>query len=796
MWKNYLKVSFRNFVRNKANTLLHIAGLTTGVAACLLIASYVWHEYQYDGMHEQGSQICRLNTDLIFPEQRLELALSAGPAGPAMKEEIPGILDYVRFARPESSLLFEKGRQQAYEDQVLYSDATVFSIFDFRLIEGDPATALEAPYQLVLTESKARTWFGNSSPIGESIEVSGQEYQVSGVVADPPRNGHLQFEVLLSFASWIAEKPYTQTNWGWTPFPTYLLLENGIDHQTINGQLTEFLDDHYSSENGGMEMALHLQPFESIHFGESRLGELQPVRKKSGLLFLSLIAVLILLLAVVNYINLSLAAQTRRTREIGVRKTIGASSSQIGFQYLTEGVLICSVAVLLASFLTMYLLPIFGEWYGRDLRFGAEQLIWVVISLLAFTILLGISSAAYPAILAGKMKPVQIIKGKGFGLKDNLTIRRGFTVFQFAISIGLLLGSMTIYRQLKYLVNKDLGFDKEGKVVLDFGNMEALPLSYETLGSELVSIAGVNGVSFSSHVPAQNPHNVTAYITKADGRQVFGEMDLLMVDEDFFGLYDLQVLAGRVFSDAFSQDTAGALILSRSAVDILGFQNPEEVIGLEFSQWEWQGRVVGVVEDFNFHSLHQRPGPMTFQLQPSLFEKVTVALNISDLKASLRELENKWSALLPTLPFEYHFLDEGLEKQYIADRLLGRLISVSSLLAIILALLGLVGLVAYTCRRQAKNMAIRKVFGASGTQLVKKLLLEFSKPVVLAWLLAIGPAYWLLNRWLDGFAYRLPVPFWLIFGSGLVILLLVGLVVLWQSYGTVRANPVRYLGEE
>lgn len=796
MWKNYLKVSFRSFLRNKTNTLLHLTGLTVGVTACLLIASYVWHEFQYDRMHEQGEEIYRLNTDLIFPEQRLELALAAGPAGPAMKEEIPGIEEFVRFASPESSLLFEKDNRQAYEENVMYADGSIFSVFDFPFLEGNSETALNAPYQLVLTQSKAHNWFGKQSPIGESLQVGGREYQISGVIADPPQNAHLRFGVLLSFASWISEKPYTQTNWGWTPFPTYILLKKGVDYQTLNSQMETFLADHYDPGEGNMQMAIHLQPFESVHFGASRLGELQPVSKISGLWFLSLVAILILLLAVVNYINLSLAAQTRRTREIGVRKTIGASSTQIGFQYLTEGVLICFLAVGLATCLSAFLLPIFGTWYGRDLEFGSAQLLWVALLLLIFTLALGLSSAAYPAILAGKMKPVQILKGKGFGIKDNLKLRRGFTVFQFAISIGLLLGSMTIYRQLEYMVNKDLGFDKEGKVVLDFGNMEALSLSYETIKSELTSISGVQGVSFSSHVPAQRPHNVTAYLTKTDGQQVFGEMDLLMIDEAFFDLYDLQLVSGRLFSKEFSQDTAGALILTRSAVELLGFQRPEEVIGLEFSQWEWQGRVVGVVEDFNFHSLHQRPGPMTFQFQPDLFEKMTLELNSSDLSATLTQLEGKWSAMLPNLPFQYQFLDEGLEKQYLADRKLGRLIGVSSLLAIILALLGLVGLVAYTCRRQAKNMAIRRVFGATGGQLIRSLLLEFGKPIVLAWLLAIGPAWWLLDRWLDSFAYRLPIPIWLIMGSGLIILLLVSGVVLWQSRATVRANPVKFLGEE
>ena len=796
MWKNYLKVGLRNFLRNKNHTLLNITGLTAGVTACLLIAAYVWHEYQYDGFHEKGSQIYRLNTDLNFPEQTLALALAAGPAGPAMKEEIPGVMDFVRFARPENSVLVASESEKRYEEAVLYADASIFSIFDFQLLHGNPLSVLEAPYQLVLTESKAKTWFGELSPIGASLEVAGREYQVAGIVADPPKNSHLQFDMLLSFASWIVEKPYTQTNWGWTPFPSYILLEEGVDYQRVNQQLEAFIGQHFPQDENNMHMGAHLQPLEAIHFGESRLGELQPVSKKSGLLFLSLVAGFILLLAVANYINLSLAAFTRRTREIGVRKTIGASSSQVGLQYIMEGILLSLVSVVLATVFAIFLLPIFGNWYGRDLYFETTQL-WGVGSLLVlFAIFLGILTAAYPSILAGSLKPIQILRRKGAVNRDSLKIQRAFSVAQFSISIGLLLGAMMVYLQLDYLQNKDLGFNKEGKVVIDFGNVEALGLTYQTVSAELLAIPGVSGISFSSHVPAQNPHNVTAYISKTDGEQVFGEMDLILVDEDFLDLYDLELISGRAFSNQFSQDTAGALILSESAVKLLGFQHPDEVIGLEFSQWEWQGRVVGVVEDFNFHSLHQQPGPITFQWQPSLYEKMTVQLNASDLSKTLNLLENKWSSILPNLPFQYHFLDEGLERQYVADRQLGRMISVSSMLAILLACLGLIGLVAYTCRRQAKNIAIRKVFGASGSLIIKGLLLQFGKPVLWAWFFAIGPTWWLLNRWLDGFAYRLSIPIWLIFASGLIVFLLVSGVVIWQSQNTVKANPVKYLGEE
>ncbi len=796
MWKNYLKVSLRSFLRNKANFLLNITGLTAGVTACLLIASFIWHEFQYDKFYDKGDRIYRVNTDLIFPEQTLNLALSAGPVSPAMKEEIPGIVDFVRFARPQSSLLVENGADQRYEEEVLYADASVFAIFDFTMLTGDPNSALVAPYKVVLTESKARSMFQGFSPIGQSLSIGSQEYQVSGVVADPPQNTHLQFDMLLSFASWIAEHPSTPSNWSWTPFPTYVLLEKEVDPTKINNQLSAFLNRHYDAGENGMQMSLQLQAFNEVHFGQSRLGELQPVSKKSGLLFLSLIAGLILLLAVANYINLSLAAHTSRTREIGVRKTIGASASQVGLQYILEGVLLSFFSVILAVMITNFLLPIFGNWYGRDLHFDFHQL-WIVGAImLVFALTLGILSAAYPSIIAASLKPVNIFQGKGIGKTDRLKVRQAFTMGQFAISIGLLLGAMMVHRQLDFLANKDLGFEKEGKLVLDFGNMNALETSYETLKRELKTIPGVDGISFSSHVPAEGSHNVTAYVEKQDGEVVFGEMDLFLVDYDFLDLYGLNLVAGRYFSPEFSQDTAGALILSESAVEILGFQKPEDIIGLEYSQWEWQGRVIGVVEDFNYQSLHHEPGPITFQMQPDLFENMTLQLNESNISGTLQLVQNKWASTVPALPFNYQFLDDGLARQYVADQQLARMISLSSVLAILLACLGFIGLVAFTCRRLAKNIAIRKILGASERNIITGLLLDFGKPVVLAWFLAIGPTWWMLSNWLNTFAYRLPISPWLVIGSGVIVLSVVSLVVIWQSLSTVKANPVKYLSEE
>jgi len=488
MWKNYFKLSLRRLYKNKGFALLHIFGLTLGVTACMLISAYVWHEFQYDRFHEKGERIYRLNTDLQFSDQTLELALAAGPAAPALQEEIPGIRDFVRFANPGSPLLVEKGADVRYESSVFYVDSTLFSVFEFDLISGNETHALSGPYQMVLTESKARSWFGNTHPVGESLVVDGEKYEVTGVVADIPQNSHLQFDILLSFSSWVIDHPPTRTNWGWTPFPTYLLLEENVDPRAVADQLPVVLERHVPSENTDLKMALGLQPFEAIHFGPSRLGELAPVGNKSSLYFLSLVAMLILLLAVVNYVNLSLASYEGRSREIGVRKTIGASSTQIGLRYLSEGWVLSIASVGLALLFTIFLLPVFGDWFDRNLQFAGRQLLPIAVIVVAFAALLGLITAAYPSFVAASLKPVAIFRGKGLGNLGQVKIRKVFTIAQFAISIGLLIGAIAVFRQLNYVLHKDLGFDRSGKLVVEFGNTESLQVPYSVIKSKLSEV--------------------------------------------------------------------------------------------------------------------------------------------------------------------------------------------------------------------------------------------------------------------------------------------------------------------
>jgi putative ABC transport system permease protein len=796
MFYHYFKTAWRSLWRSKSYTLLHLLGLTTGIAACLLITSYVWNEYNYERFHEKGDRIVRLNTELIQPNQRLPLALAAGPAAPALMEDFPVVESFARLAVPWSKLLVRRDDFRQYETDILYADSTFFDLFDFPLLAGSSVDALAGPNRVVLSERKAQVYFGRRDPIGAQLMIDGVPFEVTGVVKNPARNSHLQFDFLLSFASWIAKYPTTPTNWTWTNFPTYLLLSEPEAAGPLEVQLEGFLKRRAPEEQSGFRQVLSLEPLHAIHFGAARLGDLQPRGNRNALWFLSLAALFILTLAIANYVNLSTALYIGRVREIGVRKTVGASRSQVAGQFMAEGLMLCSAAVSLATVVAAVLLPAFGNWLDRDLSLMAAGTPDVVLFLLVITLVVGFAAAFYPSQMASRLRPVHLFQKREMKSLDKGSFRRGLTTLQFVISIGLLLGTVVLWRQLNFLNQKDLGFAKTGKVVLEFGNTNALEHSFLTVKENLMKVPGVTGITFSSHVPGETPHGLATQITQRNGRELSAEMGLFLVDFDFLNEYQIPLIAGRAFNPAITQDTAGALILNRSAMELLGFSSPEEVLGLEFAQWGRQGRVIGVVEDFIFESMHQNVGPASFQINTALFEKATIQLESNDLPGTISRLEGKWKALAGHLPFEYYFLEDYLAGQYAEDARQAQLVSLFTGLAILLACLGLIGLIAFTCRQQAKAIAIRKVFGASVADILWLLNRGFLHPVLIGWILALPITYWILQRWLNTFAYRIELAWWPPLLVGLGMGLLVAIVVSWQSYATASANPVRYLKEE
>lgn len=798
LMQSYLRIAIRDLRSNSAYALGNIFGLTVGITACLLIFLYIWKEWKYDQHHEQIQQIYRLNSTLEFPDQKMELALAAGPVAPALQAVFPEVKTYTRLSVSRSPKVISKGDKRFFEEGVIYVDSTFFQLFDFRVLHGKTKDALTAPYTVVLSKGIAQKYFSKENVVGEELIIDGQNYQITAVMENLPDNSHLQASLLISFSTWTQERPPTNTNWTWTSFPTYILLDEQANAENFKAKIASFYKDNLPENNeSDLKITLSLEPFSNIHFSSSKLGDLQPKGNRKYLGFLALSALFILIMAVLNFVNLSTAKGMNRSKEIGVRKTIGAYKSQIISQFITETLVMVLLAFLFVLLTLRLVLPYFSQLLDRNFDLGLFLSIPGLLLLLLFAIGLSLLAGSYPAFFVASFKPVINLKSRG-GLKlGKVHFWKYLSGIQFAISIGLIICTLVVWQQLNYMLNQDLGFDKEQKLVMNFGGDHGIRNQYTSIKQELLKIPEVESVAFSSHIPFETAHGVSTSIRMEDGKFREFEMELGLVDHDFLDTYGLKLLAGRKFSAEFSQDTLDGLILNASAVKQFGFSTPNAILGQEFHQWEGHGRVIGVVEDFNSKSLQNEIGAYTFQVQPHQFEKLTIKYrNSNQLPETLEKIGNTWQRVAGNLPFTYEFLDERLALQYSADRRIANLSTVFSLLAIIIASLGLIGLIAYTCRRKAKDLAVKRVMGASTSQLIWSLFQEFGKPILWAWVIVLLPIYLLLNKWLEDFAYRIEVNWLLLVLVGFVMLGFSYLVVSLQSFRTVNANPVKYLKEE
>ncbi|MEZ5042217.1 MAG: ABC transporter permease [Saprospiraceae bacterium] len=797
MLSNYLKIASRSLQRQIGYTLTNISGLAIGLTACLLILLYIWGESRFDKGHEKGERIFRLNTDLKLPEQALALSLTGGPVGPALAHDFPEIEGVVRLARPWSTLHLKKDDKQFYEENVLYADSSFFQLFDFPFIEGNQSSALSLPYSVVISEDLAKKYFGEGPAYGKQLNINNQSFTVTGILKDLPNHTHVKADCYLSFSSWIIEYPSTATSWTWTSFPTYLLLKPGVDPTTFGQKIAYYIKDHVSEAAWNQTaMVLHLEPFENIYFNSPRLGEWHAKGSKGYLLFLGIAAFFILLMAILNFINLSTARAAIRSKEIGIRKTIGAQRKQLIQQFLTESGLLVFIAYALSFLILTLALPRFNQLIDRQLSIvtilSFKPIALVLVSFLTISLLAGF----YPAFFLSSFKTNSELLKKVDSSFKKQSFWQYLSGFQFATSISLIICTVIAWQQVQFMLHRDPGFEPDRKVVMAFGNDTTILSHRQYIREELLRIPGIEAAAYSSHVPSESPHGVYLSVEAGEGDAREGETEMCAVDQYFIDLYQLKLIAGKPFSTEVFTDSTAPLIVNASTVKLLGFSTPEEIIGKEFYQWDRRGRVIGVVADFNFKSLHNKIGAITFQLRAPLFEKLTIQYAPNRSTADIIEqLSNKWQSLAGHLPFQYSFLDQRIAQLYQTDKRFATLSLLFSILAIFIALLGLVALVGYSCRRQAKDIAVKKVFGATAFQIIWSLFRQYSRPVLWAWLLVIVPVYFLLDQWLNDFTYRIDISWLVLIGVGILGFLCSFLVVFGQSFATANANPTRYLRE-
>jgi len=801
MFKNYFKIAIRNLGRNQGYAVINIFGLVIGMACCLLILLYVQDELSYDRYHQNAARIYRVALQLHAGNAPVKsFAVTSPPMAPALLRDYPEIRQAVRLQN--SAPLVGYGERRFYEDNFFWADASVFAVFTFPLIQGDAVTALREPRSIVLAEKMARKYFGAENPIGKVLTVADTlDLKVTGVMANIPSHSHFIPDCFASFSTLSQIFPSNRDNWEsnwWNHgYYTYLLLDEQASAAVVEQRISR-LTARYIEEQEKIsgKQVLFLQPLTAIHLRSNLRSEIAPNSDIRYVYIFSAVALLVLLIACTNFMNLATARSARRAKEVGVRKVLGAHCSQLVKQFIGESVLMSLLAFLIALVLVELLLPFFNELAGKTLALPLSGNAWLWLGLLGATLLTGIIAGGYPAFFLSAFRPVETLKGAfKIGVKGVLP-RQGLVVFQYSISILLMIGTVTVYHQLEFMRNQRLGFDKEHVMVIPIRGDEAIIRRFAALRQELLENGEVLGVTASSAAPGGRLYNIAIRPEGTPANQT-KTMLTLAIDHEFVKLYSLQLAAGRDLSKEFSADSTQAFLLNEAAVKDLGWGSPENAIGKQFNWGLGKvGRIVGVVKDFHFNSLQQRVPPMVMHLYPNWFEFLSVKIDGKNVPQALAFVESKWRGLVPGVSFEYSFLDASFDRQYAAEEKLGRISFYFSLLAILIACLGLFGLAAFFAEQRTKEIGVRKVLGASVAGIVGLLSKDFIKLMLVANLLAWPVAWYAMNKWLQDFAYRINIGWWIFALAGGVALFIALLTVSTQAIKAALANPVEVLRYE
>ena len=801
MWKNYLKIALRNLRRYKGHTAINVAGLAVGMACCLLTFLFVQDERSFDRFHDNADRVYRVVNERHADGSVAHRAATPPAMGPTLAREFPEVLQATRFFSFGKTLI-ERDDLQFFERHFWMADSTVFDLFSFDLVQGNPETALTTPYALVLSRTMAEKYFGDADPLGQTLTISGRNtFTVTGVMADLPAQSHIRINFLGSFATmpnFTSEERLR--NWIWQQFYTYILLPDGFDPAQLEAKLPAFIAQHADPETStyGFNYRTYLQPLADVYLHSANFRfDFNPRGDVTYVVAFSIVALFILLIACFNFMNLATARSMQRAREVGMRKVIGAQRGQLIRQFLGESMVLALGAMALAVGLVALVLPAFNTFTGKALSLDLAQHLGLVAGLLGAGLMVGLVAGSYPAFFLSAFRPIEVLKGAaGAGGGGFSAVRKGLVVAQFAISTVLIIGAAVVFSQVDYIKNKKLGFDKEQMVVLPIrGDIDD---NLETVKAELLRHAGIVSATASWGTPGGV---VPGDNIRLPGSESAWPANVFTVDHDYVGTYGMELAAGRAFSRDFPADTSQAFILNETAARDLGW-SLDEAVGQEIWWDEWnrddvrKGRVVGVVKDFHYNSLHQAIGPLVMLIHPSSFGHVSVRIRPDGVAATLDVLEQTWKTWAPGWPFEYYFLDDDLDEMYRAEEKVGQLAGGFSLLAVVIACLGLFGLAAYSAEQRTKEIGIRKVVGASVPSIVVLLSKDITRLVLAAFVVAAPLAYFAMQRWLDTFVYRIDLSVWTFLLAGLTALAIAWLTVSYQSIRAALADPVEALRYE
>lgn len=801
MIRNYLKIALRNMWKSKAFSAINILGLAIGMAACIIIMLFVFYERSFDSIHTKN--IYRLDEvqkfeGMVEPQN---VALSMYPMGPTLQAEFPEILNFTRV-RQQQKIDLTYGEKRIYLPQLLFVDSNFLQLFDYELLEGDRKSFLEKPNNLALTEESAQKLFGNENPIGKTIHKYVGDtisFTVTAILKNAPENSHLQFDALASFRT-IAG-PENMNNWGGNWLVTYLELHPNADIAALEKKFPDYLKKYMAEYEGWKFYELFLQPLRDVHAGSVHITHDYLNYKKFDNRYtyiFSAIAIIILIIACINFMNLSTARSAERAREVGIRKAIGAERSQLAGQFLGESILLSLIALLLAIGIVLLSLPAINNLSQRDLRLPLDNPALMLLIVLA-TIVVGVLAGLYPASYLSSFQPIRVLKGSIFAGKSKSALRNGLVVGQFACAILLIIGTVFVVRQLGFMQSKDPGFNREQVMTIPLNR--ATGARYETFKQVLLSNPLVSGVTASQQKLGNNLHQAgMVFHGNGPARPITSSQ--VIVDPDYLTLYKIPLLAGRNFKNDAS-DNARAYIVNETMAKELLKNEPnasyESLIGkmYGFGGMDSTGFIAGVSADFNFNSLHHKIETLTIFCQKDWgYSEVSVRVNGSRISEAISHIAASWAQVNPEQPFEYEFLDDHFAQLYESDRAVSQVVAILAGLAILISCMGLFGLASYSAERRVKEIGIRKVLGASVQNITAMLSIDFLRLVIIANLIAWPIAWFGVSRWLQDFAYRIPVSWWVFIAAAGIALLIALLTVSFQAIKAAMANPVKSLRTE
>ncbi|WAC13581.1 ABC transporter permease [Dyadobacter pollutisoli] len=794
MIRNNFKIAFRNLWKHKAFTFINVMGLTVGMSACFLIALYVHFELSYDGFNKKADRIYRLATDLKTTSETLNYSISSWAFGPNLKNEFEEVEAFTRIST--RNYLVRKGDLKFKEEKTVFADSSLFNVFDFELIKGDPKTALKDQMSIVFTEKTAKKYFGDADPIGQTLLLGdeGIPATVTGVMKEAPANSQIKGDLFVSMSSYTQRfNKGVDTDWGNFGTTTYLLLNPGVKTEKLAAKFPPFLEKHAGQMMRENKMAITfvMEPLLDIYLHSKR--EAEESGSMNNVYIFSVVAIFILLIACINFINLTTARSAERAREVGVRKAVGAARSLLRRQFIIESVLLCTIAFVFSVVLSAISIPFFNDLSGKIISTGIADNPQFVACLFLAALLIGCLAGIYPAFVLSSFDPIVVLKGRfTMSAKGNL-LRKGLVTVQFAVSIALIIATIVVYKQVNFMRSRDLGFSKDQMLVINGETDKKRNVFQESL----LNISGVKSTAASTRVPGSKNNEAYSEIENARGEMQSGNLEVYSVDFNFLQQFDLKIIAGRAFSKAFGSDSSKALVINEAAARMLGYQSPQEAIGRKYKQWGRQGTIIGVVKDFHFKSLQENITPLTFRfLDFWNGDLVSVKIEGNHVRQTLASIEKEWKAQNPEKPFTYYFMDEYFDRQYRADERFERLFLDFAVLAIFISCLGLLGLASYSTMQRTKEIGVRKVMGASTGSIVGLLSKDFLKLVSLAFLIASPLAWFGMRKWLQNFAYQTDIEWWVFAVAAILSGTIAFATISFQSIKAAFMNPIKSLRSE